>query len=145
MTHSSLLDQYHATTLRRRSVSAAAFLALAALPLFAGPPTSGDKSIRLSSNENAFGFSPKALARMKDVLDSGNYYNHNETAELVKLCAAHEGVPEDCILPTAGSGPVLLMTAAAYGKPGVNIVTSAPGYPQLTGSFAKHGGDVKYV
>lgn len=144
MTLSPLLDLYHVAALRRRCVSTAAFLALAALPLSAAP-TSGDPSVRLSSNENAFGFSPKAKARLLEVIDSGNYYNHNESAELIKLCAKHEGVPDDYILPTPGSGPVLLMTAAAYGKPGVNIVTSAPGYPQLTSAFAKHGGSVKYV
>lgn len=142
----SLLDLPIAkAVLSRRCLFAAALLALAALPLSAGAPTSGSKDIRLSSNENAFGYSPKALAKLKEVLDSGNYYNHNESAELVKLCAAHEGVPEDFILPTPGSGPVLMMTAMAYAKPGVNVVTSAPGYPQLTGAFANHGGEIKYV
>src|SRR5207245_1416268 len=65
--------------------------------------------------------------------------------DLVDVLAAKEGVSKDYILPTAGSGPVLMMAAAAYGKPGVNVVTAAPGYPQLTGAFAKWGGTIKYV
>lgn len=128
----------------RRCVTFATGLALAALSVTAAP-TSGDPSLRLNGNENAFGFSQKAAARMRAAVDSGNYYNGNESTELIRLCAAHEGVPEGFILPTAGSGPVLLMTAAAYAKPGANVVTSSPGFPQLTGAFAKHGGTVKYV
>jgi histidinol-phosphate aminotransferase len=54
-------------------------------------------------------------------------------------------VTKDYIQLTHGSGPMLLMTAATYGKPGANIVTTSPGYPQLTGAFAQRGGTIKYT
>ncbi len=101
--------------------------------------------IRISSNENAFGFSDKAKERMMDRLKNGNYYNHDEADVLAGMLAAKYGVQKDYIVTTAGSGPVLLMTAAAYGKPGINMVTADPGYPQLTNTFANFGGSVKYV
>ncbi len=102
-------------------------------------------NVRIGSNENAFGYTPKALERMQEALASGNYYNHNETAEMVRLVAAAEGVREDYILPTAGSGPVLMLTAFSYAKPGKNVVTTAMGYTQLVRAFTEHGGDVKFA
>lgn len=113
--------------------------------LHAGKPTLENSPVRISSNENPFGMTPKALERMKAALDSGNYYNHNEVATMVTLCAQKEGVPEDYILPTPGSGPVLMMAAWAYAKPGANVVTTAMGYTQLTREFVDHGGDLKFV
>ncbi len=128
---------------RKRSAHLVLGLALVCAPLaHAGKPTLDDGNVRISSNENAFGFTPKALERMRDALDSGNYYNGNEVAEMVRLCAAYEGVKEEFILPTAGSGPVLMMTAWSYAKPGKNVVTTETGYGQLTRAFADHGGDV---
>lgn len=121
-------------------------LAFALTPaLHAGKPTINDGVVRIGSNENAFGFSPKALEKMKAALDAGNYYNYNDLADMVTACAAKEGVKEDYILPTPGSGPVLMMTAWAYAKPGVNVVTSAMGYTQLTRAFVEHGGDIKFA
>ena len=117
----------------------------AASALYAGKPTANDGVTRIGSNENAFGMSAKALERMKAALDAGNYYNHNDVADMVTACAKKEGVPEDYILPTPGSGPVLMMTAWAYAKPGVNVVTSAMGYTQLTREFTAHGGDIKFA
>lgn len=132
---------------RRSRLLATSFaLALSLTPaLHAGKPTINDGAIRISSNENPFGFSPKALEKMKAALDAGNYYNHNDVADMVAACAAKEGVKEDFILPTPGSGPVLMMTAWAYAKPGVNVVTSAMGYTQLTRAFVEHGGDIKFA
>jgi histidinol-phosphate aminotransferase len=127
----------------RRAFAAA--LGLATLVTLAAAPANEDGPVRLGSNENAFGFTPKAEAALIKAIKTGNYYNRDEVDEMVKLCAAREGVPENFILPTAGSGPVLLMTAAAFGKPGANVVNCAPGYPQLTGAFTGFGGEIKYV
>ena len=127
----------------RRALAAA--FGLATLVTLTAAPANEDGPVRLGSNENAFGFTPKVEAALIKAIKTGNYYNRDEVDEMVKLCAAREGVPENFILPTAGSGPVLLMTAAAFGKPGVNVVNCAPGYPQLTGAFTSFGGEIKYV
>ena len=131
---------------RRGSIAALLAVSfLAPSPAFAGKPTINDGNTRISSNENPYGFSPKALERMKAALESGNYYNQNEVADMVKLCAAKEGLPETYILPTPGSGPVLMMAAWAYAKPGLNVVTTDTGYGQLVGAFTAHGGDAKFA
>ena len=129
-----------------RSLIAALALAIAApAGLFAGKPTINDGATRISSNENAFGFTPKALERMKAALDAGNYYNRNDVDDLVKLIAEREGLTPKHVIPTAGSGPVLMMTAWSHAKPGVNVVTTQMGYGQLTTAFQQHGGDVKFA
>ncbi|MBD5778723.1 histidinol-phosphate aminotransferase family protein [Pelagicoccus sp. NFK12] len=108
-------------------------------------PTLENSPVRLSSNENAFGYTPNAKMAMMKALESGSYYNRNDVNELEALCAKKEGVTTDYILTTAGSGPLLMMTALAYAEPGANVVTTAMGYTQLVRKFEARGGDVKYA
>lgn len=126
-------------------ILSAAAGALAVSSLVFAEPTLEKSPSRLSSNENAFGFTPKAKEAMLKYIDSGNYYNHNEVSELVDLLAEKEGVPKDHILTTAGSGPLLMMTALAYAEPGANVVTTEMGYTQLIRKFEERGGEVKYA
>ncbi len=108
-------------------------------------PTLENSPTRLSSNENAFGYSPKAKEAMIKYIDSGSYYNRNNVQDLIEACAKKEGVPSSHIITTAGSGPLLMMTALAYAEPGVNVVTSEMGYTQLIRKFEARGGDVKFA
>lgn len=108
-------------------------------------PTLENSPIRLSSNENAFGYTPKAKEAIIKALDSGGYYNRNDVNDLIEACAKKEGVPKNYILTTAGSGPLLMMTALAYAEPGVNVVTTEMGYTQLVRKFEERGGDVKFA
>ncbi|MDQ8204056.1 aminotransferase class I/II-fold pyridoxal phosphate-dependent enzyme [Pelagicoccus sp. SDUM812003] len=131
----------------RRWIAPAACLSLLSAGAFAieAAPTLENSPIRLSSNENAFGYTPNAKEAMLEAIDSGSYYNRNNVAELVALCAKKEGVSADYILTTAGSGPLLMMTALAYAEPGANVVTTEMGYTQLVRKFEERGGDVKYA
>lgn len=108
-------------------------------------PITIDGKVKISSNENVWGFSPKALERLQAELSTGNYYNRDEIAEFIKLCAAYNGVKENYIMATAGSGPLLSLTALAYAKPGKNVVTTAMGYTSLVNRFKERGGDVKFA
>lgn len=108
-------------------------------------PTDPNSPIRLSSNENAFGFSPAAKRAMLENIDAGSYYNRNNITDLINQISRRENVPANHILTTAGSGPVLMMTALAYAEPGKNAVTTAMGYTQLTRRFELQGGEIKYA
>ncbi|HEY0944410.1 MAG TPA: histidinol-phosphate transaminase [Opitutaceae bacterium] len=141
------MKELSSTPLPRRLAAVALFALVAAATVarLSAAPTDPNSPVRLGSNENPFGFSPKAKEAILKYVESGNYYNRNDVDALVTALAAKEGVSPDYIHATAGSGPMLEMTAAALGKPGANIVTAAPGYPQLTMAFEKWGGTIKYV
>ena len=70
--------------------------------------------VRLSSNENPYGASPKALAAMADVFPlAGRYpddYAHTLTEELARL----HRIGSDQILLGNGSGEILKLCAAAF-------------------------------
>lgn len=131
------------------SLVAAAALSLAPQVAFSQHEVdadSGDRGpIRISGNENAFGYSDMAMMAIMQELPDINRYAWEETMALVEAIAARELVPPEYVMPTAGSGPVLAMTAMAYAAPGKNVVTVAPGYTQLVRKFEEFGGDVKTV
>ena len=132
--------------LRHRGLPAALLLlALSSAAPAAEVLTDPHGRIKISSNENVWGYSPKAVERLTGALTVGNYYNQEEVAAILKLCAAYKRVKEDMILTTAGSGPLLLLTALAYAEPGRNVVTTAMGYTQLIQRFSARGGDVKFA
>lgn len=114
----------------RRFLGSAAFAAtLLIAPAIGAAPLAGGDVLRLGSNENPFGFSPKARDAMVAALESANYYNRDVVRELATLLATKEGVKENQIYLTAGSGVVLELIGAAYGAPGANLVNISPGYP----------------
>lgn len=127
-------------------VRVAFILALSVLPAVLAAQSDEQKPLRLGSNENPFGFSPKALAVMQENAASSNYYNRDAVATLIKTAAEWEGAPSaEWIFPTPGSGPVLELTAMAYAGPGKKMITAMPGYPQLAGAWEKFGGTVVRV
>ena len=101
--------------------------------------------IKISGNENAFGYSQMAMMAIMQELPDINRYAWDETKALMDALAARELVPADYIVPTGGSGPILQMTAMAYAEEGKNMITVAPGYTQLSRTFEAFGGDVKVV
>lgn len=101
--------------------------------------------IRISGNENAFGFSQMAMMAIMQELPDINRYQWEETQELVNAIAAKEMVDPEFVMPTGGSGPVLQMAAMAYSGEGKNMITVAPGYMQLTRAFEAFGGSVKTI
>jgi histidinol-phosphate aminotransferase len=135
------------STLARRLTCGALLSVTALVPasLLPAQPIEIDGKVKISSNENVWGFSPKALERLTAELSTGNYYNRDEISEFIKLCAAYNGVKENYIMTTAGSGPLLSLTALAYAKPGKNVVTTAMGYTSLINRFEQRGGDVKFA
>lgn len=101
--------------------------------------------IRIGSNENAFGYSPAAMMAMMEALGDINRYARDEAVAFVQAISRFERVPTNHIITTAGSGPVLLMTALAYAEPGKNMITVTPGYLQLSSAFERAGGEVRSI
>lgn len=101
--------------------------------------------IKISGNENAFGYSQMAMMAIMEDLPNVNRYAFMESRDFQDALAAREGVPSDYIIATSGSGPILQMAALAIAEPGKNMITVAPGYMQLTRTFEAAGGEVKTI
>ncbi|MBZ5572408.1 MAG: histidinol-phosphate transaminase [Acidobacteriia bacterium] len=80
--------------------------------------------IKMASNENPFGPSPKAVQAMQAVLGECNLYPDNDCGDLrQKLVERHQVRPEQ-IVPTAGSTALLGIIARTLLSPGLNAITS---------------------
>jgi histidinol-phosphate aminotransferase len=80
--------------------------------------------IRLDSNENPFGPSPRALEAMRQAIASVNSYPEDDCTELRRKLAAHHGLPPEQVLVTAGSTALLALLCQTLLAPGLNAVTS---------------------
>jgi histidinol-phosphate aminotransferase len=80
--------------------------------------------IKMASNENPWGPSPKAVAAMQAVLSDCNIYPDNDASDLRDTLAKRQGVQPDQIVLTAGSTSLLGIIARTLLSPGLNAVTS---------------------
>jgi histidinol-phosphate aminotransferase len=130
----------------KTSALAAAGLALTSTQAGAETPAAaqGSRPIRLSSNENPYGFSPRARAALLETMTDGNRYADPETvARLEREIAARENLkPENVVLGT-GSGEVLCMAAVAFGRG--EIVAPDPTFPSLMRYAEKLGARVRAI
>jgi histidinol-phosphate aminotransferase len=85
---------------------------------------SGVSCIKLASNENPFGPSPRAVAAMKAAVTESNFYPDNDATELRDTLAAKNTVKPEHVLVGAGSSDLLGITCRTLLKPGLNAVTS---------------------
>jgi histidinol-phosphate aminotransferase len=80
--------------------------------------------IKMASNENPFGPSPKAVEAMRAVLGESNFYPDNDVSELRQKLAEYHGVKPENIVVTAGSTALLGIIARTLLSPGLNAITS---------------------
>ncbi|HYA23200.1 MAG TPA: histidinol-phosphate transaminase [Terriglobales bacterium] len=80
--------------------------------------------IKLASNENPFGPSPKAVQAMQAALGESNFYPDNDVSELRQKLAEYHGMGPENIVPTAGSTALLGIIARTLLSPGLNAITS---------------------
>jgi histidinol-phosphate aminotransferase len=83
-------------------------------------------SIKLASNENAWGPSPKAVAAIKDALDNLHRYPDGSCYYLTQSLAAKLGVRPEEIVFGNGSNEIIGLLIAAFLQPGEEVITSHP-------------------
>jgi histidinol-phosphate aminotransferase len=88
------------------------------------PTEAQPRLIKLDSNENPFGPSPRAVEAMQSALGSANYYPDDDCAELRSKLAACHDLPTEQVLVTAGSTALLGLLCQTMLAPGRNAVTS---------------------
>jgi len=89
----------------------------------ASPPAAGAAVVRLSSNENPSGPSPKALQAMSDAFGLACRYPDERADALVESLAKLIGVGRDQILLGDGSGEILKLCADVFTGPLTNDKT----------------------
>jgi histidinol-phosphate aminotransferase len=80
--------------------------------------------IKMASNENPFGPSPRAVEAMRATLAESNFYPDNDAIELRQKLAEHHNVLPEQVVPTAGSTALLGIIARTLLSPGLNAITS---------------------
>jgi len=88
------------------------------------PTDAQPQLIKLDSNENPFGPSPRAMEAMRSALATANFYPDDDSTELRRTLALHHEVSRDQILVTAGSTEMLALVCQTMLTPGLNAVTS---------------------
>ena len=80
--------------------------------------------IKLDSNENPYGPSPRAIEAMRRAMAESNFYPEDDSTALRHKLAAHHAVPTEQVLVTAGSTGMLSLLCHTMLGPGLNAVTS---------------------
>jgi len=80
--------------------------------------------VRLDSNENPFGPSPKSVQAMRAALASAHVYPEDDCTPLRNKLAELHTVPPEQVLVTAGSTGMLALLCQTLLVPGLNAVTS---------------------
>jgi len=87
-----------------------------------------DYVVKLASNENPLGPSPKALAAAKRALEGVNLYPDASWYYLRERLAAEYGFTPEHYLCGAGAVEILYLLAIAYLKPGDDVVVASPSF-----------------
>jgi len=85
-------------------------------------------SIKLASNENAWGSSPKAIQAIKESLSKLNRYPDGSNYYLVQAIAEKTGFSPDEVIVGNGSDEIIEFLVKAYVQNGDEVITSHPSF-----------------
>ena len=101
--------------------------------------------VKLASNENPWGPSPKALAALQAALPELNLYPESGCHVLRYTLSTRLGVPADHLLFGNGSDEIVGLLAAAFLEPGDNIVVSRPSFIKYEMGGQMMGAEIRRV
>ena len=102
-------------------------------------------SIKLASNENAWGPSPKAVEAIKDALQNLHRYPDGSCYYLTQSLARKIGVKPEEIVFGNGSNEIIGLLIAAFLQPGEEVITSHPTFLMYQKLVQVQGGRNKVV
>ncbi len=85
-------------------------------------------AVRINANENPMGPCPEACDAIKNIVSQGGRYLYQETFEFADVMAQAEGLPNNHVMPFAGSSDPLHRAVLAFAGPGKSYVVADPGY-----------------
>ena len=97
------------------------------------PPRPGQDNgvIRLNSNENAYGSSPKVVEVMKSSIGTANRYPRTEYNSLAERIATASRVKPEQVLLGCGSTEILRMVAFAFLGNGRHLIQASPTFEAI--------------
>ncbi|MFA9556157.1 histidinol-phosphate transaminase [Evansella sp. AB-rgal1] len=101
--------------------------------------------IKLASNENPYGYSPKVKQVIQESLEDLAIYPDGYARELREKVAAHLGVKETDLIFGNGSDEVILILCRSILTSEDNIVTATPTFPQYRHNAVIEGTEIKEV
>jgi histidinol-phosphate aminotransferase len=84
--------------------------------------------VKLASNENPFGPSPKALAAARKALEQGQLYPDGGCFELRNKLSEVHGLPASQFIAGNGSNEILELLGRVFLNPGDEVVMAAPAF-----------------
>jgi histidinol-phosphate aminotransferase len=100
-----------------------------------------DRVLKLSSNENPFGPSPKAIEAFRSAAESLHIYPNTDHAALRAAIAEVHGLDPARILCGAGSDEIIAFLAQAYAGPGREVIHTEHGFGMYRISALAVGAD----
>ncbi len=100
-------------------------------------------AVKLASNENPLGPSPRALEAVRAVASEIHTYPDKNAAALREALGRRHSVAPERIIVGNGSDEVLVMLAATYFNPGDNIITAEHTFSQYAFSAALFEAEIR--
>jgi histidinol-phosphate aminotransferase len=109
------------------------------------PPMLDEGLIRLNSNENAYGPSPKVAEIMKSSMGSANRYPRMEYNGLVEQIAIRNKVKPEQVLLGCGSTEILRVAAFAFLGNGKQLIQASPTFEAIEHYARVSGAEIIYI
>ncbi len=101
--------------------------------------------IKLASNENPLGPSPRAQDAIRAAIDDMHIYPDGSVADLRAAIARSRGVSPDMVIPGNGSDEVLTMIAGTYLDPGDRVLIGAHTFSQYAFSARLFDASIQFI
>jgi len=104
-----------------------------------------DKVIKLASNENPFGFSPRVKEAVAKALEEANLYPDGNSTLLKETIAKKFGISTEMVLPTCGSDEMIDLIAKTFIDKGDEVVMADITFPRYSATSQMMGAIIKKI
>ncbi len=101
--------------------------------------------IKLASNENPLGPSPRAAQAMQQMATKMHLYPDADSHDLRQALAAHLGVQEDCLVFGNGSDDVIHLLGVTFLEPGDEVIQADPSFVRYEAAALLNGVNCRKV
>lgn len=104
-----------------------------------------EKIVKLASNENPFGSSPKAVAALQNAISNFTIYPDGYAANLREAVATFLQVDQNQLIFGNGADNLIQIISRAFLKPGLNTVMADPSFSQYKHNAVIEGAEIREI